>query len=84
MNKPYRISPSFINLVMKNQPRSHGCLLPVPTDRRENLGTRLVKNKEEGGLKERSGGGGGRLDSLLSLERGEELRKRGLICEGAQ
>ena len=59
MNKPYRISPSFINLVMKNQPRSHGSLLPAPTDRRENLGTRLVKNKEEGGLKERSGGGGG-------------------------
>ena len=58
MNKPYRNSPSFINLVMKNQPRSHGSLLPVPTDRRENLGTRLVKNKEEGGLKERSGGGG--------------------------
>ena len=48
MNKPYRISPSFINLVVKNQPRSHGSLLPVPMDRRENLGTRLVKNKEEG------------------------------------
>ena len=57
MNRLYRISPSFVNLVVKNEPRSQGSLLPVLTDRRENLGTRLVKNKEEGGLK-RGGRGG--------------------------
>ena len=81
MNKLYRISPSFVNLVVKNQPRSQGSLLPVLTDRRENLGTRLVKNKEEGGLKERREG---RLDSFLSLERGEELfrEREGLFVRG--
>ena len=51
MNKLYRISLSFVNLLMKNQPRFQGSLLLVPMDRRENLGTRFVKNKEEVGVK---------------------------------
>ena len=51
MNKLYRISLSFVNLLVKNQPRSQGSLLLVPMDRRENLGTRFVKNKEEVGVK---------------------------------
>ena len=73
MNKLYRISPFFINLVVKNQPRSQGSLLPVLTDRRENLGTRLVKNKEDGGLKKRREG---RLGSLLFLERGKSFLEK--------
>ena len=73
MNKLYRISPFFINLVVKNQPRSQGSLLPVLTDRRENLGTRLVKNKEDEGLKKRREG---RLDSLLFLERGKSFLEK--------
>ena len=55
MNKLYLISLSFVNLVVKNQPGSQGSLLLVPIDRRENLGTRFVKNKEEVGVK-RDGG----------------------------
>ena len=51
MNKLYRISLSFVNLVVKNQPRFQGSLLLVPMDRREILGTRFVKNKEEVGVK---------------------------------
>lgn len=51
MNKLYRISLSFVNLLVKNQPRFQGSLLLVPMDRRENLGTRFVKNKEEVGVK---------------------------------
>lgn len=51
MNKLYRISLSFVNLLVKNQPRSPGSLLLVPMDRREKLGTRFVKNKEEVGVK---------------------------------
>ena len=51
MNKLYRISLSFVNLLMKNQPRFQGSLLLVPMDRREILGTRFVKNKEEVGVK---------------------------------
>ena len=73
MNKLYRISSFFINLVVKNQPRSQGSLLPVLTDRRENLGTRLVKNKEDGGLKMWREG---RLDSLLFLERGKSFLEK--------
>lgn len=51
MNKLYRISLSFVNLLVKNQPRFQGSLLLVPMDRREILGTRFVKNKEEVGVK---------------------------------
>ena len=51
MNKLYRISLSFVNLLVKNQPRFQGSLLLVPMDRREILGTRIVKNKEEVGVK---------------------------------
>ena len=51
MNKLCRISLSFVNLLMKNQPRFQGSLLLVPMDRREILGTRFVKNKEEVGVK---------------------------------
>lgn len=51
MNKLYRISLSFVNLLVKNQPRFQGSLLLVPMDRREVLGTRFVKNKEEVGVK---------------------------------
>ena len=53
MNKLYRISLSFVNLVVKNQPRSQGSLLLVPMDRRE---TGSVKNKEEVGVKREEGG----------------------------
>ena len=56
MNKLYRISLSFVNLVVKNQPRSQGSLLLVPMDRRENLGTGSGKNKEEVGVKREEGG----------------------------
>ena len=38
-------------MLMKNQPRFQGSLLLVPMDRREILGTRFVKNKEEVGVK---------------------------------
>ena len=38
-------------LVVKNQPRSQRSLLLVFMDRRENLGTRFVKNKEKVGVK---------------------------------
>ena len=51
MNKLYRISLSFVNLLVKNQPRFQGSLLLVPMDRREILGTRFVRNKEEVGVK---------------------------------
>lgn len=51
MNKLYRISLSFVNLLVKNEPRFQGSLLLVPMDRREILGTRFVKNKEEVGVK---------------------------------
>ena len=51
MNKLYRISLFFVNLLVKNQPRFQGSLLLVPMDRREILGTRFVKNKEEVGVK---------------------------------
>ena len=51
MNKLYRIRLSFVNLLVKNQPRFQGSLLLVPMDRREILGTRFVKNKEEVGVK---------------------------------
>ena len=51
MNKLYRISLSFVNLLVKNQPRFQGSLLLVRMDRREILGTRFVKNKEEVGVK---------------------------------
>ena len=51
MNKLYRISLSFVNLLVKNQPRFQGSLLLVPMDRKEILGTRFVKNKEEVGVK---------------------------------
>lgn len=51
MNKLYLISLSFVNLLVKNQPRFQGSLLLVPMDRREILGTRFVKNKEEVGVK---------------------------------
>lgn len=50
MNKLYRISLPFVNLLVKNQPRFQGSLLLVPMDRREILGTRFVKNKEEVGV----------------------------------
>ena len=56
MNKLYRISLSFVNLVVKNQPRSQGSLLLVSMDRRENLGTGSVKNKEEVAVKREEGG----------------------------
>lgn len=56
MNKLYRISLSFVNLLVKNQPRFQGSLLLVPMDRREILGTRFVKNKEEVGVKREEGG----------------------------
>ena len=51
MNKLFPISLSFVNLLVKNQPRFQGSLLLVPMDRREILGTRFVKNKEEVGVK---------------------------------
>ena len=51
MNKLYLISLSFVNLLVKNQPRFQGSLLLVPMDRKEILGTRFVKNKEEVGVK---------------------------------
>lgn len=51
MNKLYQISLSFVNLLVKNQPRFQGSLLLVPMDRKEILGTRFVKNKEEVGVK---------------------------------
>lgn len=56
MNKLYRISLSFVNLLVKNQPRFQGSLLLVRMDRREILGTRFVKNKEEVGVKREEGG----------------------------
>ena len=51
MNKLFPISLSFVNLLVKNQLRFQGSLLLVPIDRREILGTRFVKNKEEVGVK---------------------------------